>query len=647
MEGKTMLERRISYNDSLGTIKWRGVIEGLKGQWLGVEWDDASRGKHDGTYEGRSQEPTAASFIRPDSKRIDKNRSLLSALREKYGSENMSEGANERSSSIVISGKKVDEVGFDVISRKQSAWSDLAVVSLNALRIDSLFHYSPHSQQDSDKEVHALFSDLKWQELDLSRNLFADWDDITNICKHLRDLRVLKVIGNRFKINLPDPEDANHTFKELAELSLANCALEWDSISTLCTQQRFPNLQSLSLAFNPLNDPPSPFLNLQLPDLTTLDLTSCNLSTLQPLSSLTNLPALSTLNLRSNPLTTLTTSPSLVFPHLKTLDLTSTKLPTLSSLNLVLTTFPILCSLKTSHTPLTTSHPSPRLLTIARLPGLTMLNNTAIPPHERQNADLYYLNTITHLILAAKNDEEQQVVEEHPQWHHLCEEYGEPDSIIQKRNAQSSLSVPAMNNGNKNTPRYPPLSLGANLINFTFYFHTPPLPSTSDQPPPLSTHEQETQHETQQQQKSHTLSLPKQTSIYHLKALLGRLYSLPSLELKLVLETDEWDPVPAAKPEDDDWSCSEDDSFDEGENADNFDPVNGEEKMKKTDGENYETGKENENEKKEKKEKDKNLWLRREIELVDSTRAVAFWIEATEARVRVERRDLGMPPGAI
>ncbi|KAL8913181.1 MAG: hypothetical protein Q9171_001975 [Xanthocarpia ochracea] len=572
---------------------------------------------------GRSKAPTAASFIRPDSKRIDIPQSFLSAVREKYGSGDMPQDVKGGPSIIVISGKEVDEVGFDAISTKLSAWSDLTIVSLDGLRIDSLYHKPSHSKQVHEADIRVLSSGLKWKELDLSRNLFDDWHEITNICSFTKELRVLNLNGNRFK-NIPTEHDEpSGTFEQLTALSLAKTAVKWDNIRTLCTQQRFPNLQSLSLAFNPLYKPPKHLLSLDLPTLTTLDLTSCDFCTLQPLSSLTHLPALSTLILRSNPLTTLTTRPPIVFPHLKTLDLTSTHLTSLSCLNPIPTTFPIVSSLKTTRTPLTTSHPSPRLITIARLPSLTILNNTPIPPHERQNSEIYYLSTITPLFLATKTDEEEKtVVEEHPQWGHLREKYGEPESITQKRHAQTSSSQITSSNGNENKekPIYPSLSLGANLITFTFYYSL----SRSSSDSPTSSPSQEQFKNTERQQ--HIREIPKQTNIYRLKSLVGRIYSIPCMEIRLVLETDEWDPVPAAKPEDDDWSCSEDEwSEDAGVKSDDSTEVKEGGKKRKRD-----------------KEKDKNLWVRREIELVDSTRPVAFWVEGREARVRVERRDLRM-----
>lgn len=44
---------RISLAGSLGTIKYIGPVSGTKGEWLGVEWDDAARGKHDGVKDGQ------------------------------------------------------------------------------------------------------------------------------------------------------------------------------------------------------------------------------------------------------------------------------------------------------------------------------------------------------------------------------------------------------------------------------------------------------------------------------------------------------------------------------------------------------------------------------------------------------------------
>ena len=36
-----------------GTVRYVGEVAGTKGQWIGVEWDDEGRGRHDGTHDGK------------------------------------------------------------------------------------------------------------------------------------------------------------------------------------------------------------------------------------------------------------------------------------------------------------------------------------------------------------------------------------------------------------------------------------------------------------------------------------------------------------------------------------------------------------------------------------------------------------------
>ena len=46
--------QRLSLKKQTCTVRYVGQVADKQGQWLGVEWDDASRGKHDGTHEGVS-----------------------------------------------------------------------------------------------------------------------------------------------------------------------------------------------------------------------------------------------------------------------------------------------------------------------------------------------------------------------------------------------------------------------------------------------------------------------------------------------------------------------------------------------------------------------------------------------------------------
>jgi dynactin complex subunit len=44
--------KRLSYGGDICTVRYFGEVKGTKGEWLGVEWDDAFRGKHDGQAGG-------------------------------------------------------------------------------------------------------------------------------------------------------------------------------------------------------------------------------------------------------------------------------------------------------------------------------------------------------------------------------------------------------------------------------------------------------------------------------------------------------------------------------------------------------------------------------------------------------------------
>lgn len=44
--------QRLSLKHQLCTVRYIGAVADKSGEWLGVEWDDAERGKHDGTHDG-------------------------------------------------------------------------------------------------------------------------------------------------------------------------------------------------------------------------------------------------------------------------------------------------------------------------------------------------------------------------------------------------------------------------------------------------------------------------------------------------------------------------------------------------------------------------------------------------------------------
>jgi hypothetical protein len=52
MSADFYIGKRLSYDGRLCTIRYYGEVQGTKGEWLGVEWDDPTRGKHAGEHQG-------------------------------------------------------------------------------------------------------------------------------------------------------------------------------------------------------------------------------------------------------------------------------------------------------------------------------------------------------------------------------------------------------------------------------------------------------------------------------------------------------------------------------------------------------------------------------------------------------------------
>ena len=85
----SLIGRRFCVEEKKGTILYQGPVGATKGEWLGVEWDDPSRGKHDGAHEGvryfipRNYSPTSSSFLRINKVNLGIN--LLEGVRLRYG----------------------------------------------------------------------------------------------------------------------------------------------------------------------------------------------------------------------------------------------------------------------------------------------------------------------------------------------------------------------------------------------------------------------------------------------------------------------------------------------------------------------------------------------------------------------------------
>ncbi|KAK7615425.1 hypothetical protein BKA81DRAFT_409110 [Phyllosticta paracitricarpa] len=590
--------KRLSFKNDLCTVRFVGAIEGVQGDWLGVEWDDPTRGKHDGSHNGvryfkcARNHPTAGSFVRPN-RPSDPPLSYVQALKKKYASDPADElnldivvtgpvpaqvPVNERGKVIKISGKEAEEVGFDKIRKKLANLQELRIVLLDCLCIARPL---PLLLEQADIEgkpniTAANLTDVKEvspkiYELDLSRNLFEEWREVASICVQLDKLTQLRADGNRFRdITLDDSLSA--AFSKVTSLSLEDTLLNWKQLVSISSG--LPNLRSLAAANNAL----SRCEGALLPEtITEIILEKNDFRTLDDLNPLTRLPHLKRLRLKNNSISdigshTATDTEPLVFSHsLEDVDLAYNAIDSWRFIDALPDVFPGLRSIRISANPLyeklrstdgkELSADDGYMLTMARLGGLKVMNFSKISAKERLNAETYYLSQIGIELSNAPETQEEAILASHRRYKELCNEYGEARVERQEKE------------------RINPNSLAARLINFSFY----PGDSVKAK---LAGRGSEA--------KEFSVELPRSFTVYSMLGVVGKKLELPPLKLKLYCETG--DVAPA-----------EEGSLEEGGEWDS------EEEHEAAKGA-----------------------VKREVEWVAGTKMVGTWVEGREARVRVE-----------
>ncbi|KAG5735258.1 Tubulin-specific chaperone E, partial [Termitomyces sp. T112] len=129
-----MISPRINLAGYLGTVRYTGPVEGTSGTWLGIEWDDHTRGKHDGVNDGKRyftcRVPNSGSFIRP-SPNVSYGRSFLEALTSKYIETPRGSASQEK---VILGSSQgsilVEAVNLDKIRGKLADLGRLREVSL-------------------------------------------------------------------------------------------------------------------------------------------------------------------------------------------------------------------------------------------------------------------------------------------------------------------------------------------------------------------------------------------------------------------------------------------------------------------------------------------------------------------------------------
>lgn len=398
--------------------------------WIGVEFDDPERGKHDGAVVNAAGEVVryftcehsgSGSFLRPE--KVDIGVDLALALEQNYvaidapllAPENVLTG---QFAQTCKGGKKPIEFFGEEKIRVRQQVAEIDTCTLREAGISRCGSTSALTQLAG----HVI-------SLDLKANLLSEWTEIACISKALPKLQTLAIAQNRLiPMSIPAQMSIQGAFPVLRCLVINSCGLQsWQQIQIL--EAHMPMLEELYAADNNFSDlceiageKVRGFSGLKV-----LDLSECRLSTSQQVHALSALPKLESLSLNHNPLT----SASAPFPCVTLLQIHGTSLANWSDID-ALSSIPHLSSLRIGGCPVTAglSAWEARAAIVARLPNITKVNGSPVSARERAEAEKTYLRTIAReAMLALKagvsNEEWERTVQKiHPQYKRLTELWG-------------------------------------------------------------------------------------------------------------------------------------------------------------------------------------------------------------------------------
>ncbi|TFK94748.1 RNI-like protein [Polyporus arcularius HHB13444] len=438
---------RINHSGALGTVRYVGPVNGTQGVWLGVEWDDPKRGKHDGVKDGKRYftclVPNSGSFIRPTAAGVSYGVSFLRALTAKYieiphGSASLEKVILGSSGGAI----EVEAVGLDKIRNKLARLERLREVSLDNESVSSA---------DPPGEISRTCPGIRG--LDLSKNLISGWDTVAAITIELANLRSLSLNSNR--LIPPERSQLNVlAFQRLEELQLSGTLVSWAELQILLPHM--PALSTVELGYNRMKGLSSD----RQPQSTwprnttvqTVNLDSNELDSIHDISSATyNLSRLQRLILTSNSISKIdpprinedaakdreAASPP-TLRGIKHLALAFNRIATWYDIDMLQHWCPELESLTLAGNPLIddpTHAMYARAFTVAKIPSLKSLDGTAISTRERTDNELLYLSYIAKQTFTSEDEKRAA----HPQWEALKTKHGISDAPAAPK-AQDTLS---------------------------------------------------------------------------------------------------------------------------------------------------------------------------------------------------------------
>jgi Leucine-rich repeat (LRR) protein len=410
----------------IATVRYVGPVASAKKSdeiYAGVEWDDPTRGIHDGSVICRKTNQlvrhfslsnscqTGGSFLKLS--KIDTGVELnLKLIQSRYVD---SDAPLVAPNNILpycartSSGrdKPIEFLG-ELQVRKKQQLERLNDISLRGLGISSI-------ACGNERELLVkTFEHL--QELDVAGNLFSDWNSLFELLRIFPRLIWLSFASNKINDIPSDFPVRNGEFSCLRVLNLNRCSI--GSFSTILSLDKLcPNLEELCVAYSDLsgmtlkeddNDgmddgAQRDFCVTEFQHLLLFDCSNCQLTSWRKqVRRLSHWPKLETLILDENMLASVDIEEAQQdFQSLKNLQIAGTAISSWQNLE-SLSKLPNLTTLRFRKCPLTDKIGTgeARAGTIARLPSIQNLNASKITPKERLEAERRYVSSVSREILS-------------------------------------------------------------------------------------------------------------------------------------------------------------------------------------------------------------------------------------------------------
>mmetsp|Transcript_15225 Transcript_15225/g.28651 ORF Transcript_15225/g.28651 Transcript_15225/m.28651 type:complete len:631 (-) Transcript_15225:188-2080(-) len=409
----------------IATVRYVGPVASAKKSeeiYAGVEWDDPTRGKHDGSVICRktnqlvrhfslsNSNQTGGSFLKVN--KIDLGVELnLKLIQSRYvdsdaplvAPNNLLPYCARTSSGR---DKPIEFLGEMQVRKKQQL-EYLNDISLRGLGISSI-------ACESERELLTkTFEHL--QELDVAGNLFSDWNSLFELLRIFPRLIWLSFASNKINDIPSDLPMRNGEFSFLRVLNLNRCSI--GSFSTInILDQLCPNLEELCVAYSNLSGMKLEKENDGMDDcfekdsdvtefqhLILFDCSNCQLrSWSNQVRRFGKWPKLETLILDDNLLTSVDIqNVQQDFPSLKNLQIAGTCISSWQDIE-SLSKLRNLNTLRFRKCPLTDKIGTgeARAGTIARLPSIENLNASKISPKERLEAERRYVSSVSREMLS-------------------------------------------------------------------------------------------------------------------------------------------------------------------------------------------------------------------------------------------------------